>query len=73
MSDDNSRIPLLSSARRLVFPWHHGEAFTLLRLSVMELVGARFSGQDLDGTKRISGETFSPDIATVENQTRKVT
>jgi len=39
----------------------------------MELVGARFSGQDLDGTKRISGETFSPDIATVENQTRKVT
>lgn len=45
----------------------------MLKLSVMDLVGARFSGQDLDETKRISGETFSPDIATVENWTREVT
>jgi hypothetical protein len=53
--------------------WHHGEAFTLLRLSVMDLVGARFSRQDLDETKCISGEAFSPHIATVETRTREVT
>ena len=32
-----------------------------------------FSGQDLDERKRISGEAFSPDIATVENRMREVT
>jgi hypothetical protein len=53
--------------------WHHSEAFTLLRLSVMDLVGARFSRQDLDETKCISGEAFSPHIATVETRTREVT
>ncbi len=30
------------------------------------MVGLRFSRQDLDETKRILGEAFSPDIATVE-------